>query len=441
MVVGDDVPVVVVDPARPGARAVGALDPQGHDAGRGAGGDVGDVPSGRVVAPVPTLGAGAGCRPVSVERGRRAPTEQAADEAGDEGDGDGDPDERPPSPGRDEAGRARGRAWSRAGTTGRPGPAAGGGAAGCAAYGPGRGRRGLPDLGRRVGSRGVGGVTGPARTGSAPTGRPPRARHLALGRASPAARRRAGPTGSSRRARARARWSWRRLCRSPTRPTTTGCRSRTWVKDTGAAAAAGRGRGGRRRPGRWRWRGRGAPRRRRVRRSGSRRRRPRARRRPRRPRWPAEALRWQGGAGGGEQPQRVAAARPPRAARGRPPRAVPRASRRRAQVARHRRGPGERAAQPTLLGDVVRAGLAGDEVAVPGPLPVQGSRPAAYSVSRRPGTARASRRSYDPRGGAADDAGPALGRACWWRAAGRGARATRAAGRGRGGCASARCRA
>ena len=42
VVVGDDVPCLVVDPAGARAGAVGALDPQGHHAGRGAGRDVGD---------------------------------------------------------------------------------------------------------------------------------------------------------------------------------------------------------------------------------------------------------------------------------------------------------------------------------------------------------------------------------------------------------------
>ena len=159
--------------------------------------------------------------------------------------------------------------------------------------------------------------------------------------------------------------------RSPTRPTTTVWVSRTWLIDTGAAAArvgaaAGetdRGRGG------------GEP--------GA---------RAHRHRGDGEAPRGGGGQPGGSggddgRPQRAAVARGGRGvqqgqlvvaapAPGAGPRSVasaaPRASRRRAQVTRHRRGTGERTAQPTLLGDVVGADLAGDEVAVPRPLAVHG---------------------------------------------------------------------
>ena len=82
------------------------------------------------------------------------------------------------------------------------------------------------------------------------------------------------------------------------------------------------------------------------------------------------ALRWQGGARGGQQPQGVVARRDrTRAQVGRECRAEGQEAR--TQVTGHRRPTGERAAKATLLRDVVGAGLAGDEVTVPRPLPVQ----------------------------------------------------------------------
>ena len=172
--------------------------------------------------------------------------------------------------------------------------------------------------------------------------------------------------------------------RSPRRPTTTVRVNRTWVIDTGAAAArvgaaAGETTGvvGGGQPG-------AHPARAPGRRSGSTRRRPTARPRPRRPRWRAARC---GGTAGAEGCSSaswvVAGGHRARAEVGRE-RGAER-EQRRPQVTRHRRRTREGTAQPALLGDLVGADLAGDQVAVPRPLAVHAaSRPAAYSVSSSP---------------------------------------------------------
>ena len=340
-------PWPVVDPAGAGAGAVGARDPQGHDAGRGAGRDVGDG----------AVRAGRGSRSGAGRRGAPVPERPRSASA---------PPRRPPtSPARSATATATPMSAPQPGPPGRPrlGRVRGG-------------QRGVPRIGREplgsasgtgcvAGVRSVGGVGrvdgvgvrirrterrwrgGPrCRTARRSAPRWPRPGPGSAGsrrsaRVHRASRGRAGPTDSSRRVRARARWSWGGFCpldeatravvtapsrsaigssaggprrapvvapglvvaghgvdsaRSPRRPTTTVRVNRTWAIDTGAAGAewvpwrATR-------PGPWRWPARCAPARVSGRPSGSRRRRPTARPRRRRRRWRAGRC---GGTGGAE---------------------------------------------------------------------------------------------------------------------------------------------
>ena len=379
-------------------------------------------------------------------RGRRGAAEQATEEPGDERDREGDADERAPARARAGRGSARARRVRSAGRVGRATargrPVRGDGlrrgrrATGVAGvrvasrvrvvtgYGPRRGRRPAPARGWPRAARGVCGISAVcAASPGARRPRPaPRAPVVAPGLVL------AGHGVDS--------------ARSPRRPTTTVCGQPHLGERHRRSGGAGRGSGGRRRPagvavasaGRTPP-GTGAT----VRLQAAAADTPAAAAATTVAR---SALRWQGGRRGCSRAQRVVAARAPAAGRGRPPARRPSASRRRAQVTGHRRGTGERAAQPAFLGDLVGAGLAGDEVAVPRPLTVQ--REAAGGVLRQLLTL-----ALHPHG--VGHTMPAAGRrmirprllvgAWWWRAAGRGARATRAAGRGRGGCASGPCRA
>ena len=262
---------------------------------------------------------------------------------------------------------------------------------GCvAAYGSVGGVRARRRRRGRIGVRSVGGVAslGAVRSVGRLRAGPDRGRGLRdlrrSARVHRASRGRAGPTDSSRRVRARARWSWGGFCPldeatdddGPGEPhlgDRHGCRgARRWVPRRARPPVPSR------------WPARCAPARASGRPSGSRQRRPTARPRRRRRRWRA-------GRCGGTAAPRGAAAPAGRGRRdaGRGPRSVasaaPSASSDRPQVARHRRRTGEGAAQAALLGDLV--GAEPGRRRGGGPTPTAGRagrRPAAYSASSSP---------------------------------------------------------